>query len=411
VVVGGIETLRQAIATVAAHPLRSCLAVAGVMFGTACVVSTAALLTGMEHRILSDLRAFGAETLFVLKFDGGVRVERPSVAERTRRPIRFEDFEAVRDHCPALLRVTAVVVDTTFRPEMPFKQVRHGREAFHGAEVSGALPDYADALNMPVRAGRFFTAFENLHRRAVCVIGDDVARTLFPRAEPVGQRISTDGHLYEVVGVFQRRRTAAAFGDDSRDAQVVMPYLTFRKAYPLSQEHFLVGRARPGELGSAVDQVRVALRRSRRNAPGQPDTFGITTARSVIDEFEKITAAIAFVIAILSSFGLLVSGVGVMNIMLASVGERTREIGTRMAVGARRRDILLQFLAEAMALTGGGGACGIAAAWVTGEALNRWVPSLRAGRWRWGSASRCPSGSCSACGRPGGRRAWIRWRR
>ena len=364
------EVLKLALGTLWSHKMRSLLTVLGVMIGTSCVVTIGSIMTGLDATILEELKGFGGETMFIFKFDPGVKHGRRTLEERTRKPLSFSDYEAVKAAATECDRVGVTMVG------VPPVSARYKGQELSGAEISGGLPEYPDTMNMPVRLGRRFTVGDNMHRAEVCLLGAEVAKTLFVNENPIGKEITAAGRKLVVLGVFDRRRAAGSFAESSADKLVVLPYLTFRKFYPMALEHFLTAQARPGRLTAAVSQVRSALRVSRRDKPGAKDSFGISTATSIIDEFRQITGAIALVIVVLSSLGLLVGGVGVMNIMLVSVTERTREIGIRKAIGARRRDIMLQFLLEATALTGAGGLGGIGVGFTISHLINRFLPSL-----------------------------------
>ena len=364
------ENLGLALGTLWMHRARSLLTSLGVTIGTSCVVLVGALMTGLDDRILNEVKGFGADTLFIYKFNPGIRHGRPTEEERMRRPLSYDDLLALREGCPACRRVTLSIFGQRI------VTARFGGDEYQNADHSGVLSNYPESMNMPVGRGRFFTEAEDLHRQDVCVIGSDVAKTLFPSRDPLEKVIRVDGHSFRIIGVFAKRRTVEAFGDRSIDNVIVVPYHTFRRVRPMAREHFIIAQAVSGQMTAAIDQVRAALRKSRKVALGKPDSFGMTTATAIIREFRNITGAVTLAIVILSALGLLVGGVGVMNIMLVSVTERTREIGTRMAIGARRRDILLQFLMEASALTGVGGLAGIALGVVTSKAITKLFPAI-----------------------------------
>jgi putative ABC transport system permease protein len=364
------ESINLALMTLYTHPLRSILTVVGVMIGSSCVIIIGSILTGMDQSIVKEMEGFGAETLFIYKFDPGIRTTRPTPEERMRKPLDWEDFQRVRETCTAARTVSVVIVGERGTT------ARHKGLEFRGSKLEGGLPDYPDVMNVSLERGRCFSAAENSHRRNVCIVGADLAKTLFVNTDPVGKTVTVDGHSFEILGVIAAKKAAGPLVDTSRDGGIVLPYLTYRKVYPLAKEHFMVVQALPGHLTLATEQVRASLRVSRRDRPGKPDSFGITMATAIVEQFRDIMGSIALVIFVLSSVGLMVGGVGVMNIMLVSVTERTREIGTRKALGARKVDIMLQFLMEAGTLTGCGGMAGILVGCGISGAINMWIPSM-----------------------------------
>lgn len=346
------ENLSLALDTLRNHKLRSFLTVLGVAIGVGVIVVVAALLTGFDRSVQGEITGYGADTAFISKFQGGFRTGRLTREERQRKPLTVEDGEALLDTCPAVKNVAV----SLFSPE-PSNRVRYKDQEVVGLDFRGTFPAFAEVYgNAAIKQGRFFTEAENIHRQKVVVIGENIADTFFPNHNGVGQEILVDGSAFLVVGVFEKPK--GGFGNSDEDRRVTLPYYTFRKIYPQAQEHGIRMQAHLGQLDLAVDQVREALRRRRNVAYNAPDSFSIQTSQQIVEQFHSIVGAIALVMVVLSSIGLLVGGVGVMNIMLVSVTERTREIGVRKAIGARRRDIAWQFLFEAMTLTAVGGLIG-----------------------------------------------------
>ncbi|MGH9785416.1 MAG: ABC transporter permease, partial [Terriglobia bacterium] len=335
--------------------------------------SIGTVLTGLDRSIASLLERFGTRTVLVSRRSPGLELERSGQSERLRKLLTFEDAEAIGRLCPAVERVAVVLYDENDGRGGQFLTVRYqAEEAYIPVQhFSGVTREYIRVTNVPVREGRFFTESEERRRLPVAMIGHEINQALFPHESALGRTIEVNGQPLRVLGVMDRRK-GNFFGTESADQFVIVPYQTFRKLFPNVRDHFLMAQALPGRLDEAVDQMRWLLRSRRLDPLDQPDSFYLATAESVIEQFRAITGAVTSVMLLLSSIGLLIGGVGVMNIMLVSVTERTREIGIRKAVGARRRDIVQQFLFEAVALTGLGGLGGLATGAGVGLLL-RWL--------------------------------------
>jgi putative ABC transport system permease protein len=241
--------------------------------------------------------------------------------------------------------------------------------------VSGYTANMEDISPRDFKAGRYFTAQEEQRSSRVAVIGANVSESLFPRGDGVGKPVMIDGAEYTVIGVFDKAK-GGFFGENGMDNAVVIPLSTARSRYPQVNEFLIVAKARPGKRAEAYSEVEWAMRRLRRLETKAENDFALSTPDQIVQQFDQITGLIGLVAIAISGLGLLVGGIGVMNIMLVSVTERTREIGVRKAVGARRRDVVGQFLVEAMTLTGAGGILGIAIAVALTTLLGLLVPSL-----------------------------------
>jgi putative ABC transport system permease protein len=349
------ENLSLALDTLRGHKMRSMLAVLGVTIGVMLIIVVVGLVQGFRSTVQDEITKQGVDSAGVDRFRQGPHNGRPRPKEeRERKPLTLEDGEAVARQCPAVKEVAVSV----YQWELAHT-IRYQSSVVQDIEFRGATPSYIDVYaNAAMKAGRFFTQSENEHRQNVVVLGENAATALFPSADDaLGKEIVVDGSTYLVVGTFLK--LPGGFGTGDEDRRVVIPFYTFRKLYPAAYEVGFRFLAYPGKLDLAVDQVREVLR-TRRNVPyDKPDSFAITTALETLETFNDIIGGVVLVIVVLSSIGLLIGGVGVMNIMLVSVTERTREIGVRKAIGARRRDITWQFLFEAVTLTGAGGFIGI----------------------------------------------------
>ena len=348
------ENLLLALDTLRTHKFRSFLTILGVLIGTTTVIAVASVFAGLESQVAAAAAQFGTSNLFIFKFDPGIHVGRLSREERLRKPLSFEDAMAVRDECPD---VSMVSVETFIWWGEP-PPVKYKGMQILSYDFNGVTPEDFRAVNDVLADGRFFTEIDNLHRANVAVIGNDVVKRFFANEDPVGKTIVIGSETFEVIGTTAPRTGFP--GNNNTDMTVKIPYLTFKKMYPSQKENFIIATALPGRIDQAKDEAEGVLRRRRHVKPSEGNNFGISSADSIINQFNQLIGTVVLVTVVISSIGLLVGGIGVMNIMLVSVTERTREIGVRKAIGARRSDITWQFLLEAMTLTGSGGALGIA---------------------------------------------------
>ena len=356
------ENIRMGLDTLWQHKLRSFLTVLGVVIGTMTVIVIAAFVSGIDQRVAKEIESFGTNSIYVYRFDPGFNFN-PSAEERMRKPLSYDDVLAIGRECPSVVQAAAFMspVDFFGGPFTERVYVRHRDIEMKNAAVQGTTPSYFRMGVTNIGEGRYFTDEENNLHANVVVIGNDVANTLFPFSNALDQNVSINGRLYRVVGVLAARDIFLVGAEDpnNENKAVYMPYLTLRKLYPDVDDNFVMAQSAPGKMNEAVDEIRELLRRRRKVAYGASDNFGISTSDQILAQFGAITGGVFALMVAISSVGLLIGGIGVMNIMLVSVTERTREIGVRKAMGARRRDIILQFLIEAGTLTGVGGILGI----------------------------------------------------
>ncbi|HMD83874.1 MAG TPA: ABC transporter permease [Terriglobia bacterium] len=347
------ENLLLALDTLRTHKFRAFLTILGVLIGTTTVISVASIFKGLDQQLVDMAEGFGTRTLFIFKFDPGM--VGPETREmRLRKDLTYEQAMALKELCPSVERVGVEIYKRGPAVTAKYKGVE-----MVDANFAGANAEDFETLNADLQDGRIYSGMDDLHRMNVAVIGADVVQRLFVGEDPIGKEFQVDGHTFAVVGALTKRKSF--LGDNGSDRAVYVPYFTFKSLYPSSKEMFVTAMAFPGRLDQAKDEATAVLRRVRNDKPGAPDSFGIATAQTFISNFRDIMGMVVLVTMVISSIGLMVGGIGVMNIMLVSVTERTREIGVRMAIGARRSDITWQFLLEAMTLTGTGGVLGILA--------------------------------------------------
>jgi len=348
------EDMKMALQTIRAHKVRSFLTVLGVVIGVSVAILVSSILLGVQKNVQDSLNQFGIDNLFIFKFDPGFHFQRLSPEERTRKSLTFEDGQALMD-LPHVKNVTMEALFHIGEGPQPIRTARNKNHELTNLIFRGVTASYSDVVNGRMKEGRFFTDQEDLHRDDVVVLGFDAEKVLFPDESAEGKQLLVDGNLYKVLGVFEKKKGTMGQGD----VEVLIPYRTYRKHYPQDDENFIIAMAQPGQKNAAEDEVTGLLRLRRRVPLDKPNNFGISSAESLGNQFADIMAGILKYVVVVASIGLLVGGVGVMNIMLMSVTERTREIGVRKAIGARKRDISFQFITEAMTLTGAGGILGV----------------------------------------------------
>ena len=369
---GFSENVWMALDTLRNNKLRAALTLLGITVAVTTLIAVVAILMGLDRSIQETIQGFGTDTAFFSHLPTGPHFGRLSKEERMRKPLDYDDYVAVREACTACIHTTVSI----FGPDIGW--VRYKGEEVTGLDFRGATGEFFSVYaNAVVGRGRPFTEPENTHRVEIVVIGEDIAKTLFGRhLDPIGKEVNVNGHMFQVVGVLEKPKAGLGGPSGNEDRRVVLPYWTFRKVYPLEKTHGIRIEGGPGQLSLAIDQSRAALRRSRKLAFDKPDNFSVATSDSLIQDFHNIVGAVALAITVIASVGLMIGGVGVMNIMLVSVTERTREIGVRKAIGARRSDVTWQFLTEAMVLAGSGGVIGVLMGYAISTAVRNLVPSL-----------------------------------
>jgi putative ABC transport system permease protein len=350
------EIFRMAVDSLRSHKLRSFLTILGIVIGVMTVIGMVSVIQGLNKSFLSELQSAGSDIIIIRKNEG-IQMGRQTEEERTRKDLTFEDAQAIEPGAP-LVRAVAVSIYVS-----PFEQleVKYQNAKSDSAMVIGMNEKWpvVMALYLP-RLGRFVTEAEVARSARVCVLGSELADVLFPMTNPVGKEIRVGPEAFTVVGVLAKR--GQMFGQ-SRDNFVGLPITTLMKYYRYEKDglEIIATPRQPGTLAETIEQITGVLRQRRKVPNDKPNDFSIMTQDTIVDLYNQITGAAYLVMIVISSIGLLVGGIGVMNIMLVSVKERTREIGIRKAIGARANDILRQFLIEAVFLTGTGGILGVLA--------------------------------------------------
>ena len=371
------ENLGIALDTILAHKFRSFLTVLGIVVGVLTVIVIASILTGVRDSVASRVQELGTDNIIAthlnVAFGGGGPMGRQSREERMRKPLTVEDARAIKTQCPSVEDVGWAVRPSSF---LNRNEIKYKDNTMRGGQFAGVSYNYGGVNAIKLADGRFFTQSEDAHRMRVVVIGPDAAEALFENSDPVGKQILIGGHPFTVLGVAEKSQLGSMVGE--ADNFVVIPYGAFHKMMPSEDNLIVYIRTRPGLRSRAMDEVESLLRRRRGVKPAESNNFELTTSERIIDQLDSIMSIIGLIAIAISSVGLLVGGIGVMNIMLVSVTERTREIGTRKAIGATKQDIVLQFLFEAMTLTGVGGVFGILLAIAISSLIVFFVPAIPA---------------------------------
>jgi putative ABC transport system permease protein len=363
------ESALMAFDTLRANKLRSLLTILGVTVGVVTVIFMVSIIQGLNKAFAQQIEALGSNAIWATKFDPSFG-HQPTSEEIHRKDLTLEDADAIRNEAPSVLSVSPIhrkIAET----------VRYADKQSDTPIVIGVTPYYEFTQSSYVDRGRFITDTDLRERANICVLGKDLVKALFPYEEPIDKELKINGKPFKVVGVME---PLGNFLGQSRDNTAFIPITTFDKYYPGEQpfpEVVFVIIVRPKSrayVKSAIDEMTDILRRRRRDAPGTPSTFGISSQDALLDIYNQLTGATALVLTAISFVALMIGGIGVMNIMLVSVTERTKEIGIRKAVGATRLNILSQFLIEAVVLTAFGGVIGLVLGEVASLLTNKYSP-------------------------------------
>jgi putative ABC transport system permease protein len=362
------ESAAMAVDTLRTNKLRSALTILGVSVGVITIIFMVSIIQGLNKAFAEQIESLGSNTIFVSKFEPSFG-RPPSAEEIHRKDLTMDDAEAIRREAPSIVGVSPI-------HRMIAATLRYEDKQTDTPILFGVTPFYEFVHSQYIGHGRFISDADMMARANVCILGVDVARALFPYEDPVDKEIKINGNPYHIIGIME---PLGNFFGQSRDNSVFIPITTFDKYYPdrPAPEVVFFIIARPtsrAAVKSAMDEITDILRRRRRVPRDAPNNFGMSSQDSLLDIYNQLTGATALVLTAISFVALLIGGIGVMNIMLVSVTERTKEIGIRKAVGATRANILWQFLIEAVALTSVGGLAGLAVGEIASLLMNKYSP-------------------------------------
>ena len=353
------ESFALALDVLRRNPLRSFLTVLGIVIGVSTVIIIGAVVNGLNTNVMGNVEVLGSNTIIVYRFSWAMVGRRP-MEELQRKELKAEWAEGLAK-LPHVMAATASARIQDLQFQVGSSNVRRGGYHAQSVILQGNTPAVATITNLELVRGRFFNATDLEHRSPVTVLGHTTVDTLFPNHEdPIGQEVLVEGQVFTVIGILKEQKQALGTGENPEDNIAIVPLSTLRKMHPEFKDFVLFVRADDTKtMPMVIDEVRDYLRRMRRLPSDKADDFVIMTTDTFLDLWNEISSGIFIVMLAVGSVALLVGGIGVMNIMLVSVTERTREIGVRKAIGARRSNILLQFLLESVTLAALGGVIGV----------------------------------------------------
>jgi putative ABC transport system permease protein len=370
-----LENFLMGMGTLRSNKLRSALTIVGVVVGVIVVMVISSVISGINVAVEKQVESFGTNSIFIDKFEVGIQIGSRSREERMRKPLTEDDAEAIKTLPAVETAIPILDISNNFFGSKILVTGPNGKTSSN-VNLQGTMPDIEKTGSEVLLEGRWFTDYEAAESQKVCVIGSQVADNFFSFGSPVGQGIEIAGEPYRIAGLLQKREQFLfGGGSDDTNNTIYLPFRTAKKLKPNSQDLQILAVSKTGQINTAKDQITDLLRVRRQVAFNKPNNFGLATADSLVNQFQAITGGVALAMVLISSIGLIVGGIGVMNIMLVSVTERTREIGIRKAIGARRQDIMIQFLVEAATLTGFGGLLGLFIGWLLTLLVRFFMPS------------------------------------
>ncbi len=370
------ENFIAAMETLRSSKVRSALTVLGIVIGVSSVISMAAIIQGLNKFVQDRVESLGSRTYFISRFPFGTDLSRLPERIRARRYLDYDYAQFVRQAAPDVRIVTTFGTRGFFFGDSNL--ITSGHYSVERVVVRGAEPEYTEAIPLfNIARGRFISSFDQEHARPVVVLGAAINESLFPNTDAIGQTVRINGSAYEVIGIFEHDQ--GLFLGPGVDIFTVIPLSTFKKEYPEAKELIMAFTVPENvNIETAQGEVIQAMRRLRRVPAGKENDFELSSPDFLSNLWNQLTGALVILTSVISSIGLLVGGIGVMNIMLISVTERTQEIGVRKAIGARRADVRLQFLLEAVVLTLVGGTIGILIGAGISTSVRTLVPSVPA---------------------------------
>lgn len=371
------EVLKMALDSILSHKFRSFLTILGIVVGVITAIVVASILLGLRQNFVDIIEDYGTNNIYAFHLTTGFGP--PNRDERNRKPLTVEDANAILKQTNAIEEIAIVNPNIgSWNDGFDDNMVYEGKN-YRWALTDGVTPNYPNLTNLVMREGRFITENDNAQRRNVLVIGVNAADALFPDKEGdiIGKFIRMNGQMWEIIGVIEKRK-AGFFGENEEDRKIFMPLRTSIKVAPQRDTLLHIIQAKPNQIQTALEDAEMVLRQRRQVKFGEANNFDIKTADAFMEQFDSIIGGVGLAAIAISCLGLLVGGIGVMNIMLVSVTERTKEIGIRKAIGATKSAIILQFLLEAMTLTFFGGVLGVIIAVGIAQLIMLLIPALPA---------------------------------